>query len=218
MSERKKRQPDEAVERELEGVPDQVRDGGPRDEDEAAGKAGEGSGMAGDEGARLHEGEETPGGTDPLDSLRADLEAARQDALYARAEAQNVRRRAEKDLADARSYAATGFARDILSVADNLERAIHSVPETLRDDDRARRFIEGIEATRRELDKVFGQHGITRIAAKGLPLDPNHHQAMLEVPTDEAEPGTVVQEMQAGYLLRDRLLRPAMVGVAKKPD
>jgi molecular chaperone GrpE len=79
-------------------------------------------------------------------------------------------------------------------------------------------LLAGIEATKREMDKVFAAHGISRIAAMGLPLDPHQHQAMLEVPTDEAEPGTVVQEMQAGYMLKDRLLRPAMVGVAKKPD
>ena len=72
-------------------------------------------------------------------------------------------------------------------------------------------------STQRELEKVFGLHGITRIASTGLPLDPNQHQAMLEVPSDDAEPGTVVQEMQSGYMIKDRLLRPAMVAVAKKP-
>lgn len=79
-------------------------------------------------------------------------------------------------------------------------------------------FIAGIEATQRELEKSFNQNGITRIAAMGMPLDPNQHQAMMEIPTDEVEPGTIVQEMQAGYMIKDRLLRPAMVGVAKKPD
>ena len=154
---------------------------------------------------------------DALNSLRADLEKAQQDMLYARAEVQNVRRRMEKDIQDARAYAATGFARDMLSVADNLARALDHVPPEMREDDKLKGFLAGIEATQRELDKVFGQHGITRIAAKGLPLDPNQHQAMLEIPTDEAEPGTVVQEMQAGYMIKDRLLRPAMVGVARKP-
>ena len=154
---------------------------------------------------------------DALNSLRADLEKAQQDMLYARAEVQNVRRRMEKDIQDARAYAATGFARDMLSVADNLARALDHVPPEMREDDKLKGFLAGIEATQRELDKVFGQHGITRIAAVGLPLDPNQHQAMLEVPTGEAEPGTVVQEMQAGYMIKDRLLRPAMVGVAKKP-
>ena len=135
-----------------------------------------------------------------------------------RAETQNVRRRLEKDVADARAYAATGFARDVLSVADNLARAIDVIPEELREDGKFKGLVGGIEATQRELDKVFSQHGITRIAAMGLPLDPNQHQAMMEVPTADAEPGTIVQEMQAGYMIKDRLLRPAMVGVAKAPE
>lgn len=153
-----------------------------------------------------------------LDSLRNDLDAAKQDVLYARAETQNLRRRMEKDVADARAYAATGFARDILTVADNLARAIEAIPPELHDDPRLKALVTGIEATQREIEKVFAQHGITRIAAKGMPLDPNQHQAMMEVPTDEAEPGTIVQEMQSGWMIRDRLLRPAMVAVAKKPD
>lgn len=153
---------------------------------------------------------------DALGHLRNDLEAAKQDILYAKAETQNVRRRLEKDVADAKAYAATGFARDILSVSDNLTRALSAVPEDLRDDDKLKGLIAGIEATARELDKVFGLHGITRIAAVGLPLDPNQHQAMLEIPSEEAH-GTIVQELQAGYLIKDRLLRPAMVAVAKKP-
>lgn len=124
----------------------------------------------------------------------------------------------EKDIQDARTYAATGFARDILSIADNLARAIDAIPQELREDEKFKGLVAGIEATQRELDKVFAQHGVSRIAAMGLPLDPNQHQAMMEVPTDEVEPGTIVQEMQAGYMIRDRLLRPSMVGVAKKPD
>ena len=156
-------------------------------------------------------------GSDPAAVLQEQLDAARQDVLYARAETQNVRRRLEKDMADARAYAATGFARDILSVADNLARALDAIPADLRGDDRLKSLVAGIEATGREIDKVFGLHGISRIAAKGLPLDPNQHQAMLEVPSGDVEPGTVVQELQAGYMIKDRLLRPAMVAVAKKP-
>ncbi len=155
---------------------------------------------------------------DDVAALKDQLEAAKQDILYAKAETQNVRRRMEKDVADARAYAATGFARDILSVADNLSRALESVPADLREDDKFKNLIAGIEATAREIDKVFAGHGISRIAALGLPLDPHQHQAMLEVPSADAEPGTVLQELQAGYMIRDRLLRPAMVAVAKKPD
>jgi molecular chaperone GrpE len=152
-----------------------------------------------------------------LGRLREDLETAKQEVLYAKAETQNVRRRMEKDIADARAYAATGFARDVLSVYDNLSRALDAIPAELREDDKLKNLVAGIEATAREIDKVFAQHGISRIASVGLPLDPNQHQAMIEMPSDK-EPGTVVQELQAGYMIKDRLLRPAMVAVAKKPD
>lgn len=155
---------------------------------------------------------------DELALLREQLEAAKQDVLYAKAETQNVRRRMEKDIADARAYAATGFARDILSVADNLARALESIPADLREDDKFKNLVTGLDATGREIEKVFGSHGITRIAAMGLPLDPHQHQAMIEMPSADAEPGTVISELQAGYMIKDRLLRPAMVAVAKKPD
>ncbi|MDP1025750.1 nucleotide exchange factor GrpE [Sphingomonas sp. KR1UV-12] len=146
--------------------------------------------------------------------LEDQLAAAKQDVLYAQADIQNVRRRAEKEAADARNYAATSFARDILSVADNLSRGLAAIPSEAREDDRFKGLVTGLEATGREIDSVLARHGITRIQAMGATLDPNKHQAMLEVPSD-AEPGTIVQEMQAGYMIKDRLLRPALVGVAK---
>jgi len=151
-------------------------------------------------------------------ALEAQLAEAKQEVLYARADTQNVRRRLEKDAQDARAYAATGFARDILSVSDNLTRALQAIPEDARHDEAWKGLVVGLEATGRELESVFGKHGISRIAAIGLPLDPNQHQAMIELPSDEAEPGTVVQELQAGYMIKDRLLRPALVAVAKKPE
>jgi molecular chaperone GrpE len=157
-------------------------------------------------------------GAEELARLREENETAKQDVLYARAETQNVRRRLEKDVADARTYAATSFARDILSVSDNLSRALSAIPSDLREDDKLKNLVAGLEATGREIEKVFASHGISRIAAVGLPLDPNQHQAMIELPSADAEPGTVLQEMQAGYMIKDRLLRPAMVAVAKKPD
>jgi molecular chaperone GrpE len=153
-----------------------------------------------------------------LARLVAELDAAKQDILYAKAETQNVRRRLEKDIADARTYAATAFARDVLSVADNIARALEAIPAELRADDKFRNLVAGLDATGREIEKVFASHGITRIAAKGLPLDPHQHQAMIEMPSADAEPGTVLQELQAGYMIKDRLLRAAMVAVAKKPD
>jgi len=197
MNENDKSPEDAAAEAELKGVPEEFLDKG---EDEA----GEGSG---DDAV-----------AEALESLRSDLEAAKQDVLYAKAEAQNVRRRAEKDITDARNYASTGFARDILSVWDNLSRAVDSIPDTLREDDQMKGLVTGIEATQRELEKVFKQHGVTRVAAMDMPLDPNLHQAMMEIPSADHEPGTIIQEMQAGWTIKDRLLRPAMVGVAKKPD
>jgi molecular chaperone GrpE len=190
---------DDAAQAELEGVPASMLDDG----DDA-----EGSELSDDVAALKSD----------LDALNTDLEAAKQDVLYAKAETQNVRRRLEKDMQDARNFAASGFARDVLSVSDNLARAVDALPDELRDDEKMKGFVAGIEATQRELDKVFGQHGITRIASVGLPLDPNQHQAMIEIPTADEEPGTVVQEMQAGYMIKDRLLRPAMVGVAKRPE
>jgi len=192
MIEDDKQAADAAVAKELDGVPADMID----EAQDAEGTGGELS--------------------DALAALRSDLEAAKQETLYAKAETQNVRRRMEKDVSDARAYAATGFARDILSVYDNLVRAIEAIPADLHDDPRMKALVTGIEATQREVEKVFAQHGITRIAAMGLPLDPNQHQAMLEIPSDSQEPGTVVQEMQSGWMIKDRLLRPAMVAVTKK--
>jgi molecular chaperone GrpE len=151
-----------------------------------------------------------------LVQLAKELEEVRQHALYAQAETQNVRRRLEQEKQTAAAYAATGFARDMLSVKDNLDRALAAVPPEVREDEKLKPLIAGIEATVRELDSVFQRNGVTRIEALGQPLDPHRHQAMIEIPSDEA-PGTIVQEMQAGYMFKDRLLRPALVGVAKKP-
>ena len=154
---------------------------------------------------------------DALGEVREQLEAARQDVLYAQAETQNLRRRMEKEVADARAYSATGFARDVLSVADNLERALVAIGPELRGEERFKGLVGGLEATGRELTSVLERNGVTRVDSVGQPLDPNLHQAMMEQPSDQA-PGTVIQEVQAGYRIRDRLLRPAMVVVARAPD
>jgi molecular chaperone GrpE len=156
-------------------------------------------------------------GDSPFAKLEGELEKLRNEVLYAQAETQNVRRRLEKEKTDASAYAATGFARDMLSVADNLGRALAAIPAELREDDRIKSLLTGIEMTGKELDNVFQRNGISKIEAVGAKLDPNRHQAMVELPSD-AEPGTVIQEMQAGYMIKDRLLRPALVGVAKAPD
>ena len=155
---------------------------------------------------------------DRLVELERQLEEANNKALYAAAEVQNVRRRMEKEVVEGRSYAAAQFARDMLTIKDHLERALVAVTDELRADKVASQFLAGIESTARELEAVFSRNGITRIKSVGEPLDPHRHQAMMEIPTDEAEPGVIVEEMQSGYMMKDRLLRPALVGVAKKPD
>ena len=138
--------------------------------------------------------------------------------LRAAAEMENTRRRLERDKQDASAYATTGFARDLLGVADNLRRALDHLPESVRDDDAVKTVITGVEMTEKELSSVLTRHGVSRIDAVGQKLDPNRHQAMLEVEHDEAEPGTILQELQAGYVIKDRLLRPSLVSVAKAKD
>ena len=154
---------------------------------------------------------------DRVAELERQLEEAKSKALYATADTQNVRRRLEQELQQATSYAAAGFARDMLAIKDHLDRALAAVSDELRADKTASQFLAGIEATSRELEAVFQRHGVTRIKSVGEPLDPHRHQAMMEMPSNE-EPGTIIEEMQPGYVMKDRLLRPALVGVAKKPD
>ena len=154
---------------------------------------------------------------DHVAELERQLEEAKSKALYAAAETQNVRRRLEQELQQSTSYAAAGFARDMLAIKDHLDRELAAVGEELRADKTASNFLAGIEATSRELDAVFQRNGVTRVKTVGEPLDPHRHQAMIEMPSDQ-EPGTVVEEMQSGYMMKDRLLRPALVAVAKKPD
>jgi len=155
---------------------------------------------------------------DRVAELERQLEEANSKALYAAAEVQNVRRRMEQDKQQAAAYAAAQFARDMLAIKDHLERALVAVTDELRSDKLAGSFLAGIEATAREIEAAFARNGVTRIKSVGEKLDPHRHQAMMEIPTDQAEPGTIVEEMQAGYMLKDRLLRPALVGVAKKPE
>jgi molecular chaperone GrpE len=152
---------------------------------------------------------------DHVADLERQLEEAKSKALYAAAETQNVRRRLEAEKDQASSYAAAQFARDMLAIKDHIERALAAVNDELRADKVASQFLAGIESTARELDSVFARHGVSRIKSVGEKLDPHRHQAMVEIPTAEAEPGTIIEEMQAGYVMKDRLLRPALVGVAK---
>jgi molecular chaperone GrpE len=160
---------------------------------------------------------------DPVEQLVAkveELEAARADLndkmLRALAETQNVRKRAQREIEDAGKYAVTRFARDMLSVADNLARALQALPaERDQLDPSVRNTIVGVEATARELAAVLERHGVAKVEALGKPFDPDQHQAMMEVEDPGQPAGTVVQELAPGYTINGRLLRPAMVAVAK---
>jgi molecular chaperone GrpE len=150
-----------------------------------------------------------------LADKQAEITSLNDKILRLAAEMENVRRRLEKEKQDASVFAVSGFARDMLSVADNLRRALQVVPEAARADAALNNVITGVEMTERELTQVFGRFGISRMEAVGQKLDPNQHQAMGEMESDTAEPGTISFVMQDGYMLKERLLRPAMVMVAK---
>ena len=137
--------------------------------------------------------------------------------LRTAADMENLRKRAEREKAEATLYAATNFARDLLSVADNMQRALAAVTQEARDkaDEATKNLLAGVEMTERELLKVFERYNIRKVETVGAKFDPNVHQALFEVPTKDHPPGTVVQEMQSGFAIGDRCLRPAMVGVAK---
>ena len=150
-----------------------------------------------------------------LDTLEADNAQLRDQLLRALADTENLRRRSEREREDASKYAVATLARDILSVADNLRRALDALPADQAPDDATRNLLTGIEATERELLAIFERRGIKRIDPMGERFDPNFHQAMFEVANSGQAPGTVVQVLQPGYIIHDRLLRPALVGVAK---
>ena len=158
---------------------------------------------------------------DPKDveiiTLKDEVAASKDRLLRLAAEMENLRKRTEREKAEATLYAASNFARDLLTVADNLGRALQALPEEERDHAGTieKNLIIGVEATERELHNVFQRHGIKKINTVGHKFDPNFHQAIFEVPTAEKPPGIVMQEMQAGYQVGERCLRPAMVGVSK---
>lgn len=160
------------------------------------------------------EGEPPPDAVALLEAERTDL---REKLLRTLADMENLRRRTEREIADARLYAVTNFARDTLSVADNVRRALDSVPAEAREgaDGPFKALIEGIELTERDLLKTLDRHGVKRLDPEGQRFDPHLHQAMFEVPNPDLPNGTVVQVVQAGYVIGERVLRPALVGVAK---
>jgi len=168
------------------------------------------------EGAQGQQGAE---GSPSLETQIAQAEAEAADLkdrlLRALAEAENVRRRAERERDDARKYAVANFAKDLLDAADNLRRAIEHMPEAQVKDELTRNLLAGVAATERTLLAAFERHGIRRVDPKGERFDHNFHQAIFEAENTGKPAGTVVEVLQPGYVLHDRLLRPAMVGVAK---
>ena len=148
--------------------------------------------------------------------LEGEVSQLRDQLLRAMAETENVRKRAERQIEDAHRYAVTGFARDILSIGDNLERALFAVPEERRGEhELLKTLLEGVIAVQNDFQSALAAHKIERLDPTGEPFDPNLHEAMYEVPDTDLPNGSVAQVMQAGYKLHDRLLRPARVGVAK---
>jgi molecular chaperone GrpE len=137
--------------------------------------------------------------------------------LRALAETENVRRRAEREVGDARLYGVSSFARDILAVADNMDRALQQLDTEIRakSDARVKALLDGVELTERELHKALEKHGVKKLEPLGQKFDPNFHQAMFEVPDPSVPPGTVAQVVQDGYTIGERVLRPALVGIAK---
>lgn len=149
-----------------------------------------------------------------LAAAEAERDELKKQLMYALAETENVRKRAERDRRDAEAYGGTRLARDLLSVHDNLERAVAAIDDDLRA--QAAAVLEGVELTQKELLGAFAKHRIEKLTPEpGERFDPNMHQAMFEAPAPGAEPGTVIQVMQSGFTIAGRLLRPALVGVAK---
>lgn len=154
---------------------------------------------------------------DPIALLRAENTDLRDKYLRLAAEMDNLRRRTERDVKDAKSYAIAGFARDMLGVSDNLRRGLEAVPaEALEADETGlKALIEGVEMTERSMLAALERHGVRKLEPIGEKFDPHFHQAMFEVPNTEVPNGTVVQVIQDGYTIGERVLRPAMVGVSK---
>lgn len=153
---------------------------------------------------------------DPLAQKDAEIAQLKDQLLRALAETENTRKRAERDRDDTAKFTVSNFARDMLAVADNLKRAVDSVPADAKAGNAAlATLLEGVELTDRQVASLFEKHGIQRLAPIDQPFDPNLHQAMFEVPGTGKPAGTVVQVLQAGFTIHGRLLRPAMVGVAK---
>jgi len=166
-------------------------------------------GEQGGAGAGVQQGED-------VGQLKAEIADLKDRVLRAHAEMDNVRKRLEREKSDQAKFAITKFARDILGIGDNVQRAIEAVPQRMLEQDEAlKSFFEGVTMIERELLSVLGRHGIKRLDPKGEAFDPNFHQAVVEMPSEDVPAGAVTQVFQAGYMIEDRVLRPAMVAVSK---
>lgn len=161
--------------------------------------------------------ERAPPAEEQVRILAGAVDELRDKFLRAVAETDNVRKRAEREVAEARVYGIANFARDVIGVADNLSRALEAIGPEARAgaDETLKALLDGVDLTKRELEKVLAKHGIRPLDPQGEKFDPNFHQAMYEVPDASAPPGVVVQVVQTGYAIGDRVLRPALVGVSK---
>jgi molecular chaperone GrpE len=170
-----------------------------------------------EEAAGAAPAEEAAAAVSPVAALEAEVADLKDKLLRTLADMENLRRRTEKEVRDSREYAITSFARDLLSVGDNLARAVAAVPEEARQaaEDSIKSLIEGVDLTSRELAKTMEKHGVKKLEPLNGRFDPNVHQAMFELPNPDVPSGTVVQVLQDGYVIGDRVLRPALVGVAK---
>jgi len=159
-----------------------------------------------------------PHPADVIQALNAENVELKDRLLRALAETENVRRRGEREREDTKQFAVSRFARDMLGIADNFARALSHLPQEVRDaaDPQVRSVIEGVEATERQLMSTLANHGVKQVETEGVKFDPNFHQAIAEVPGEGRPPGTIVNVVQSGYTIADRLLRPAMVTVARK--
>lgn len=160
-----------------------------------------------------------PSAEDPVAAAQREAADYKDKVLRTLAEMENLRRRTEREVSDARTYSIAGFARDVLAVADNMHRALEAIGPELREhsDNKIKAFIEGVELTERELLKSLEKNGVKKFSPQGEKFDPNVHQAVFEIPNSDLPLGTVGQVIQAGYMIGDRVLRPAMVGVVKAP-
>ena len=161
-----------------------------------------------------------PAPRDPADvivALNEENTELKNKAMSLLADMENLRRRTEREVKDARQYAVANFARDMLSVSDNMSRALQALPDDAREsaDETLKTLLEGVEMTDRDLQNQLSKNGVVQLSPEGEKFDPNFHQAMFEVPNTEIPNGTVVQVVQAGYQIGDRVLRPAMVGISK---